>query len=149
MFLKLTKTCTECLLEKPLEAFHKDARSKTGRTSKCASCRTERQKAVQEKQKLEKPEHYRRWRKSNNYSSKYGLTLEEVEAKLRLQHSICPICECSLDLNSWAVDHCHTTGKVRDILCSSCNKGLGFFYESPEALQNAISYLKKHNDPSY
>lgn len=39
------------------------------------------------------------------------------------------------------VDHCHTTGKVRGILCGNCNTGLGHFKDSPMLLQRAIEYL--------
>lgn len=41
------------------------------------------------------------------------------------------------------VDHCHTSGKVRGLLCDHCNTGLGRFKDSPELLMAAIRYLKK------
>lgn len=142
--LMLTKICTLCNEEKPLEAFHKDKRNKSGRTARCSSCRTAIQIAFQNKQKSEKPEHYKRWRKSNNYFSKYGLTLEQVETKLYQQSYICAVCNDTL--TEYAVDHCHSTGRVRDLLCSSCNKGLGFFRDDPVRLMSAIKYLERHND---
>ncbi len=40
------------------------------------------------------------------------------------------------------VDHCHKTGKIRGLLCASCNGGLGLFKDNPQALANAILYLK-------
>jgi hypothetical protein len=59
----------------------------------------------------------------------------------------CAICgihreDLSRDL---AVDHCHSTGKIRDLLCINCNLGIGFFKESLFKLKSAINYLKKHN----
>ena len=44
------------------------------------------------------------------------------------------------------IDHDHKTGKVRDILCGLCNKGLGQFSDSIEKLQNAIKYLQENNN---
>jgi hypothetical protein len=41
------------------------------------------------------------------------------------------------------IDHCHTTGKVRGILCGTCNKGLGHFKDDPELMTKAINYLKE------
>jgi hypothetical protein len=47
------------------------------------------------------------------------------------------------DLDTVAVDHCHTTGKIRGLLCNGCNKGLGLFLDSTKLLQNAKEYLEK------
>jgi hypothetical protein len=41
------------------------------------------------------------------------------------------------------VDHCHTGGHVRGIICNECNRGLGYFRDSPNALRNAASYLEE------
>jgi uncharacterized protein YlaI len=39
------------------------------------------------------------------------------------------------------VDHCHKTGKIRGLLCTNCNHGLGKFYDNAEVLKVAINYL--------
>jgi len=41
------------------------------------------------------------------------------------------------------VDHCHTTGKVRGLLCNRCNKAIGLMEDSKELLQNAVNYLEE------
>lgn len=56
----------------------------------------------------------------------------------------CAICNATESLGRWPtmhVDHCHTTGFVRGVLCDFCNKGIGFFRDDPELLRKAIAYL--------
>ncbi len=62
------------------------------------------------------------------------------------QNGECRICNVKLNKNRYVgdmavVDHCHTTGKIRGLLCNSCNRGLGYFRDNPKFLSNAISYL--------
>jgi hypothetical protein len=72
----------------------------------------------------------------------YGLTVEQVEHMRKDQNGVCAICFGSSggkkDLH---IDHCHATGKVRGLLCESCNRGLGFFRDSPDHLVAAAKYL--------
>lgn len=55
------------------------------------------------------------------------------------QGGVCAICEGGVD---FVVDHCHTSGEVRGILCRTCNQGIGLLKESIKSLENAIKYLK-------
>ena len=51
--------------------------------------------------------------------------------------------------NSWSalnVDHDHTTGKVRELLCHNCNRALGLLQENVEIIQSALDYLNKHKE---
>jgi len=62
------------------------------------------------------------------------------------QNVECQICNVKLNKNRYVgdmavVDHCHATGKIRGLLCNSCNRGLGYFRDNPKFLSNAISYL--------
>ena len=75
---------------------------------------------------------------------KFNLTLPEFQAMLESQGGKCLICGYSDTSNPKHfpfVDHCHTTGKVRGLLCSNCNHGLGHFKDSVDRLQAAIQYL--------
>ena len=75
----------------------------------------------------------------------YNMTLQEYDELLELQEGLCDICGVTLEDNrSTHIDHCHTTGKARGILCANCNKGLAFFDDNVLTLANSISYLEKH-----
>jgi hypothetical protein len=74
----------------------------------------------------------------------YGITLEQRDEMLRYQGGVCAICKSdssSLGQLDWAVDHCHTTGRVRGILCHPCNTLLGAARDNQQILSNAINYL--------
>lgn len=75
----------------------------------------------------------------------YGITLEEKQQMMSSQHNMCGICCTALDpskLSTVAVDHCHTTGNVRGILCRNCNLLLGMARDNEQILLNAVQYLK-------
>ena len=88
---------------------------------------------------------------------KYGITIEELAVMLEKQHNRCAICtrhwtECKRAnsryddtfLQYLFIDHDHTTGIVRALLCNNCNSGIAHFLENEEWLRNAIAYLRKH-----
>jgi hypothetical protein len=63
------------------------------------------------------------------------------------QRSLCAICETAEPATrsgTWHVDHCHTSGKVRGLLCTRCNIGLGQFQDDPERLRAALLYLERN-----
>lgn len=75
----------------------------------------------------------------------YGMTLEEKHRMINDQRCSCAICFKPLDTSkpkTIAVDHCHTTGKVRGILCRECNLMLGMARDNQQILANAIQYLR-------
>jgi len=77
--------------------------------------------------------------------SLYGLTIEQYDDILKKQNYVCAICgksEKNSSKSVLSIDHNHTTGKVRGLLCDSCNRGLGYFYDNVSFLNNAIDYLK-------
>lgn len=86
-------------------------------------------------------DHFKRARylKAYRLRTKYDISLEEYDAMMESQGGRCLICKESYD--DLVVDHCHTTGAVRGLLCSRCNSGLGFFKDNKDSLANAIDYL--------
>ena len=65
---------------------------------------------------------------------------------LNLQNNSCSICKKHKDEFTYhlVVDHCHTTGKIRGLLCKKCNLGIGHLNDDITILENSIEYLKKH-----
>lgn len=81
---------------------------------------------------------YRLW-------SKYRITAADYDALLAQQDGACAICDADAPGTShgfWHVDHCHTGGQVRGLLCSTCNTGLGSFRDQPSVLRRAAKYLE-------
>ena len=64
------------------------------------------------------------------------------------QEGKCPCCgefRSNTGINGLVVDHCHTTGKIRQLLCSSCNTALGLLKEKEDTILNLLDYVRKHN----
>jgi hypothetical protein len=76
---------------------------------------------------------------------KYGLTLLDYDEMVKTQDGRCHICgttDSGIAGEVWAVDHDHVTKRVRALLCSDCNAGLGLFGDDPERLRAAAHYLE-------
>jgi len=110
-----------------------------GRSGGCKVCRALINKKWETEKRLKDPD----WQKKKRLKADWGLTLEEYQEMLNQQNNKCAICG-STDLKGKqrAIDHNHTTGKIRGILCNNCNNGLGRFKDNINFLQNAIKYLK-------
>jgi hypothetical protein len=88
-------------------------------------------------------------RKDVNYlrarqAKKFNTTPEHLHELFATQ-SVCQICKQVDERRALSIDHNHSTGKVRGLLCDACNKALGCFKDSIENLENAIQYLKDTN----
>lgn len=96
--------------------------------------------------------HAKNWRllnpdksKNSKLQSKFGISIEEYKKKLARQKNGCAICtEVCGSGKSLAVDHCHESGKIRGLLCSKCNLGLGLFRDDIILLVAAKRYLTKY-----
>lgn len=94
--------------------------------------------------------------RARNYKKYFGITIEAYEQKLKQQNYVCAICcqpEISVDprtssIRRLAIDHCHNSNKIRDLLCYRCNSTLGKIEDNVELLQKMIDYLNKHKDVS-
>jgi len=73
---------------------------------------------------------------------KYGISTKEFNTILRKQGGRCAVCGDKTPGGiGWVLDHDHTTGKIRGVLCDLCNRGLGYFRDSDSSLSGARSYL--------
>jgi hypothetical protein len=81
--------------------------------------------------------------RNRRYLSKYGLSEAEALGRLEDQGGCCAICDRPLVQSSMRVDHCHTTGAVRGILCNPCNAGIGMLGDKANHLFRAFAYLEK------
>lgn len=146
------KTCTKCKIEKPLDQFPNRKESPDGKRNDCKLCKSETDKArkahLDPKQVTLETHAYRReWR----LKRVYGIDQQEYERMFEAQSGLCFICNGPPDgRRTYAgrlhlhVDHDHTTGKIRSLLCGKCNRGLGEFKDDPDLMAKAIAYLKFH-----
>lgn len=147
------KRCTKCGIEKRLEAYCRQKGGKFGRHPRCRECRSEQEQiryranrdtilAQQRKSPARK-----QWRQGYRRQRKYGLTAQEFDAMVNAQGGLCALGHAPAD-GALVVDHDHATGKVRRLLCRSCNAALGMFEENLDRLRAAITYLEEHcSDP--
>lgn len=78
---------------------------------------------------------------------RFGITPAIYSDMLKAQNNVCAICgqlETAVGYERLAVDHCHTTNKVRGLLCSSCNMALGKFKDNVNNLRAAAAYLENY-----
>lgn len=87
--------------------------------------------------------------RAKNLQKMYGISHEEYEKMWEEQEGLCKICGNpeSVKLKGvvklLAVDHCHSSGKVRGLLCNNCNRAIGMLKDDPEILRRAASYLEE------
>ena len=90
--------------------------------------------------------------RKDSYKRNYGLTLQEVTAMFEQQRGLCACCgnpERSIvrktgEIKMLHIDHDHTTGKIRGLLCQDCNMALGHMLDSSERIQLLLDYARRH-----
>jgi hypothetical protein len=92
------------------------------------------------KWRKENPVQYERVRRNTRYKRVYGISLDDYENMVNLQNGECLICREVP--NRLVVDHDHSTGMVRGLLCDPCNTGIGMFMDNEDRLLAAAEYVK-------
>ncbi len=94
-------------------------------------------------------------RKSKNLKQHYGIDIDQYEALLEKGNGVCWICfrpetrrrsKKARHPEALYVDHHHSSGLIRGLLCRTCNTGIGYFDDDPERVAKAIEYLVKWDD---
>jgi hypothetical protein len=150
------RTCKVCNEKKSIDRFQEYG-------YQCRECRTEKQRAYYAslppetaEERKKKNEYLAKWRLKNadkvkeqsrvkHLRRKFNLSPEQYDIMSKAQKNVCAICQekCETEMNL-AVDHCHTTGKIRGLLCKNCNTAIGLFKEDIDNMLRAIEYIKSH-----
>lgn len=154
----LNKKCSKCKEVKAIELFNKSKHQLSGLYPSCKKCqyavgklwtqnnreavnKAARKRRLSDAQK-QKDAVYRR---KSHLKRTFNLKVEDYKLMLNKQENKCGICklDAGVQKKQFAVDHSHKTGKVRGLLCSNCNTGLGQFKDSFFLLNQAIKYLEE------
>lgn len=147
------KRCGLCKETKSILEFHKDKKGGFGVASRCKLCANSESRKCHARRMKEVPA-YVEAKRDSHFLTRYGITAADYD-KLCEQASIdgCAICGTLQNKSGrwkdkWHLDHCHSTNKVRGMLCGNCNRGLGQFQDNQEIMMKAIDYLQKHSASS-
>jgi len=133
-----TKYCKSCDTTKPIDDFYLRNKTSMVRHSTCKECDKKRVKENHD------PVAYR----NAELQRRYGITQQDYEVMIAEQNNQCAICNTTEpggrhNRGYFVVDHCHTTGKVRKLLCNNCNTALGLVGDNTHILQSMIEYLQE------
>lgn len=139
------KTCRKCGKEKPRTEFAIARQGKHGPILKriCKPCASAQQSAWAQ-QTADGVSNNRRLK----IKSAYGLTTKQYARLLESQGGLCAVCrqeetwESGGRLMTMPVDHCHSTGRIRGVVCNRCNRSMGLLRDDPSCIRRAIDYLR-------
>lgn len=142
--LEIKCNCCGIWKKGDIEFFEHRKDSKLGYRAVCKECNSKKKKEYNESHRGQYT------KKNNSLLRSYGISLDEYNDLLDKQDGKCRICKTSnpnglKNQKFFAVDHNHTTGEVRGLLCNNCNAAIGLFEENEETLYSAIEYLKETN----
>ena len=146
--LPTMKMCAVCKVAKPFEDFYDGYKAKKQRDipnrkyphSRCKECDHARVKVYNKNNRAK----VRKQQLISHRRREYGLTEEEYNNMILSQNNMCAICNKPSD-RTLHIDHDHATGKVRGLLCSNCNLGIGNLQEDLVILNRAIKYLSLYS----
>jgi hypothetical protein len=145
--------CTKCGEIKDESSFRVRTNLKRGYQSWCKECEniSNRKKYIPKPPKPKKEidgDKVKLESKIRLLKYRYNLSYDDYLKFYEEQGGKCKICGESKELGTCkglVIDHCHTTNKVRGLLCGNCNSGLGKFMDNVELLNNAVLYIKQYN----
>jgi hypothetical protein len=131
-------------MEKPLDEYYTHKRTRDGKGSWCKKCLMA--KTAEKRKDPVQKELWKEYGRRSLLKHRYGITTDDYDTMLVEQNGVCAICKVNTaggrgSESKLAVDHDHTTGKVRGLLCGMCNQGIGMFKDDVFLLEKAINYL--------
>lgn len=138
------KICKKCGDEKPICDFgrYKKPDGRYSLRGDCQLCISQNCRKWREEDKKNNPDKAYLQSRNNKLQHKYGISLAEFEKMAEAIDYKCEICgEEERTRKDLVVDHNHSTGETRGLLCSMCNTGIGQLGDSPSNLARAIQYL--------
>ena len=144
------KTCSDCKKLKNETDFWRVRKNHPKLQNKCKACGKKRTLEWRRKNPKRSSELSRQWasRNPNKIRAKllwrlYGLTTSDWDKMLDDQGGGCAICGNMEPARGFHVDHCHATKRVRGLLCTNCNHGIGNFSENAQIILEAARYVMR------
>jgi hypothetical protein len=141
------KRCSKCRVFKPVEAFGVESRRPDGLRCYCRECGRPAEKSRRSRPSYQTPAalaKQKKWYRTSRLRQKYGIDEEDYQARLVQQDYACAICR-SRDPKTrygvFSIDHDHSTGAIRGLLCTPCNRALGQFGDNAEGVRRVLTYL--------
>lgn len=147
------KACKSCNNIQSLDCYHDEPRSKDGKKHQCKTCISSHLKTKYSLNIERMRERNKAWQEANpdkvfakHLRLTYNLLFEDYIKMMGEQNGLCAICHklnvsSSGEIKRLVVDHCHSSNKIRGLLCDPCNHMLGFARDCPAILQAGINYL--------
>jgi hypothetical protein len=131
------KLCTSCGQTKPLSEYHKRPERPIGVRPHCRKCLNGKRKSHYNKEKESGVLKNKLWKRDG-----INIDITQYNEKYAAVNGCCEICNKNFDV--LCVDHKHSDGSIRGLLCTPCNLALANFKDSEENMKNAIKYLQKY-----